>query len=120
MIQIWPQRDIFEFSQKNTKTSFFPTPKTRLSTKNYKILMNKFRKNYYYYFFLPFFNAHLYFYYIIFLVNVFDNNINNNNNYYHIIFVTDFSPFFNFFLFTIFFFLFLIQVGDRYVQVTRA
>ena len=31
MTQIWPKRDIFEFSQKIRKRHFFPTPKTRLS-----------------------------------------------------------------------------------------
>ena len=33
MTQIWPKRAIFEFSQKMQKRHFFPTPKTRLSTK---------------------------------------------------------------------------------------
>ena len=44
MTQIWPKRAIFEFSQKKRKRHFFPTPKTRLSTKNQQILMNGLRK----------------------------------------------------------------------------
>ena len=40
MTQIWPKRAIFEFSQKMRKRHFFPTPKTRLSTKNQQIAKN--------------------------------------------------------------------------------
>ena len=40
MTQILPKRAIFEFSQKIWKPHFFPTPKTRLSTKNSQILMS--------------------------------------------------------------------------------
>ena len=44
MTQISPKRAIFLIFPKNTKMSFFPTPKTRLSTKNEQILMNGLRK----------------------------------------------------------------------------
>ena len=42
--QFWPKRAIFEFSHKIRKRNFLSTPETRLSTKNYKILMNGLRK----------------------------------------------------------------------------
>ena len=42
--QFWPKRAIFEFSHKMRKRHFVSTPETRLSTKNYKILMNGLQK----------------------------------------------------------------------------
>ena len=42
--QFWPKRAIFEFSNKMWKRHFLSTPETRLSTKNYKILMNGLQK----------------------------------------------------------------------------
>ena len=46
MNQIWPKRTIFEFSHKIRKSHLFPTPKTRLSTKNQQILINGLRRKY--------------------------------------------------------------------------